>query len=101
MVSFHGNPKPPMPGDHITASILFCHGDADTLVPDDVLNAATNGLDEKNVDWQLIRYAGAKHAFSNPKADTYGLPPVGYNEKADKRSWAHMRVFFDELFASK
>ena len=101
VVSFHGNPKPPMPGDHITASILFCHGDADTLVPDDVLNAATDGLDEKNVDWQLIRYAGAKHAFSNPKADTYGLPPVGYDEKADKRSWAHMRVFFDELFASK
>jgi len=101
IVSFHGIPKPPLPDDHITASILFCHGDADPLVPDDVINAATDGLDAKGVDWQLIRYAGAKHAFSNPKADSYGLPPVGYDEKADKRSWAHMRVFFDELFAEQ
>ncbi len=98
VVAFHGNPKPPLPDDQITAAILFCHGGADPLVPDDAIKAATAGLDAKNVDWQLIRYAGAKHAFSNPKADTYGLPPVGYDEKADKRSWAHMRVFFDEIF---
>ncbi len=101
VVSFHGNPKPPLEDDTITAAILFCHGDADPLVPDEVINAATDGLDAKDVDWQLIRYAGAKHAFSNPKADTYGLPPVGYDEQADKRSWVHMRVFFDELFASE
>jgi dienelactone hydrolase len=101
VVSFHGNPKPPLEDDTIHAAILFCHGDADPLVPDDVLNAATDGLDAKGVDWQLIRYSGAKHAFSNPKADSYGLPPVGYNEKADKRAWTHMRVFFDELFASE
>lgn len=99
VVSFHGNPKPPMEDDTISAAILFCHGDADPLVPDDVIKAATDGLDAKGVDWQLIRYAGAKHAFSNPKADTYGLAPVGYDEQADQRSWSHMRVFFDELFA--
>jgi dienelactone hydrolase len=101
VVSFHGNPKPPLENDNITAAILFCHGDADPLVPDDIINTATDALDAKDVDWQLIRYAGAKHAFSNPKADTYGLPPVGYDEQADKRSWAHMRVFFDQLFAGE
>jgi dienelactone hydrolase len=101
VVAFHGIPKPPMEDDTIHAAFLFCHGDADPLVPDDVLNAATDGLNAKGVDWQLIRYANAKHAFSNPKADTYGLPPVGYDEKADKRSWVHMKVFFDELFVEE
>ena len=100
VVSFHGNPKAPLDEDNnIHAAILFCHGDADPLVPDDVINSATDGLDAKGVDWQLIRYSGAKHAFSNPKADSYGLAPVGYDEKADKRSWAQMQVFLDEVLA--
>lgn len=98
VVSFHGNPKAPLDEDNnITAAILFCHGDADPLVPDEVINQATDGLDAKGVDWQLIRYSGAKHAFSNPKADTYGLAPVGYDEKADKRSWAQMKLFLEEV----
>ena len=97
VVSFHGNPKPPAQDDGITASILICHGDADTLVPDETLNTATDGLDAKAVDWLLIRYAGAKHAFSNPDADSYGLPPVGYDAEADKRSWEHMKTFLEEV----
>lgn len=102
VVSFHGNPKAPLDEDEsITAAILFCHGDADPLVPDDVINTATDGLDAKDVDWQLIRYSGAKHAFSNPKADTYGMAPVGYDEKADIRSWAQMQVFLNEVLSTK
>ncbi len=99
VVSFHGNPKPPLEDDTIHAAILFCHGGADPLVPDESIKAATDGLDAKDVDWQLIRYAGAKHAFSNPKADSYGLAPVGYDEQADKRSWSHMQMFLDEVLA--
>jgi dienelactone hydrolase len=99
VVSFHGNPKPPMEGDNVTASIMICHGDADPLVPDETLNAVTDALDAKGVNWVLIRYSGAKHAFSNPDADSYGMPPVGYDEKADKRSWEHMKAFLDEVLA--
>ncbi len=101
VVSFHGNPKPAMEGDTVTASILFCHGDADTLVSDESLNEATDALDAKGADWLLIRYAGAKHAFSNPDADGYGMPPVGYDEKADKRSWENMRSFLEEVLAAE
>lgn len=101
VVAFHGNPKPPKEGDRITASILICHGDVDPLVSDESLDAATDALNAKGVDWLLIRYAGAKHAFSNPNADSYGMPPVGYDEKADKRAWSHMRAFFDELFETE
>lgn len=97
VVSFHGNPKPAMESDMVKASVMICHGDADPLVSDESLDSATDALDAKGVDWLLIRYAGAKHAFSNPKADSYGMPPVGYDEKADKRSWSHMRAFLDEV----
>ena len=82
VVSFHGAPKPPKDGDTIKASILICHGDADTLVSDESLNAVTDALDARGVDWLLIRYAYAKHAFTNPDADSYGMPPVGYNKLA-------------------
>lgn len=99
VVSFHGNPKPPLESDNVSASILICHGDADPLVPDQTLNAVTDALDAKGVDWVLIRYSGAKHAFSNPDADSYGMPPVAYDEKADKRSWEHMKAFLDEVLA--
>jgi dienelactone hydrolase len=52
-------------------------------------------------DWQFISYADAVHAFTNPGADkihaTRGMN-VGYNEAAARRSWQHMRVFFNEIF---
>ncbi len=98
VVSFHGNPKPPAEEDTITASILICHGDADPLVPDEELNQVTAGLDAKDADWLLVRYADAKHSFTNPDADKVGMDPVAYDEKADKRSWRHMLAFFEELF---
>lgn len=100
IVSFHGNPKPALEDDTITATLLFCHGDADPLVKDEELEAVGESLDAKDADWMLIRYSGAKHSFTNPKADDYGMDPVGYDEHADKRSWAHMLALFNEVFAA-
>jgi len=101
VVSFHGNPNPPLDSDTITASILLCHGDGDFLVPDATLDAATDALDAKGADWLLIRYARAEHAFSNPAADGYGIKGVSYHEKADRRAWAHMQAFLDEVLRSE
>jgi len=30
-----------------------------------------------------------------------GLKGIGYNEAAARRSWQHMKLFFDEIFAAK
>ena len=55
-------------------------------------------------DYQFISYAGAVHAFTNPGADQVaaanGLPGIGYNAAADRRSWAQMQGFFAEIFAA-
>jgi dienelactone hydrolase len=57
-------------------------------------------MSEAGVDWQVITYSGAKHAFTNPMADALNRPGFGYQEAADRRSWAAMRAHFGEIFAA-
>ena len=48
------------------------------------------------VDWELVKYGGAVHAFTNKTADDLHLPGAAYNASADKRSFAAMEAFFKE-----
>jgi dienelactone hydrolase len=100
VVSFHGDlSRTPDEGpDHITAKVLVCHGGADTMVTPATLASFEQEMKEAGVDCQINIYSGAKHAFTNPAADTYHLPPVGYNEEADHRSFAAMKDFLAEVF---
>jgi dienelactone hydrolase len=52
---------------------------------------------DNKVDWQIVFYGGAVHAFTQPDP---GFVNAGakYNEKADKRSWEAMKDFFAEIF---
>jgi dienelactone hydrolase len=50
------------------------------------------------VDWQLIKYGGAVHAFTQPNAGNDNSKGAAYNERADKRSWEAMTKFFAEIF---
>jgi dienelactone hydrolase len=38
------------------------------------------------------------HSFTNPASGSDPSRGVAYNEKADKRSWEHMKAFFAEIF---
>lgn len=102
VVSFHGNPLPALEGDadRTRSRLLICHGAADTLVPDETIEAFTKSLEGSIVDWQLIVYSGAKHSFTTRSADAVGIPGVGYQADADRRSWGHMQLFFEEIFTS-
>jgi len=105
IVSFHGG-LIPVPADAAAknkAKILVCHGAADPLVAKADVEAFTKAMNDGKFDYQFISYAGAVHAFTNPGADQVaaanGLSgKIGYNAAADQRSWAHMKVFFRELF---
>ena len=100
VVSFHGGPKPPMEGDkaQIQTSVLICHGAADPTVSDQQLDTVTGALSEADADWMLIEYAEARHAFTNPASAERESDAVNYVESADRRSWAHMKLFFEETF---
>ena len=100
VVSFHGNLTNPSAEDakRIKAKILVCHGAADTFQPEKEVAAWRDAMHKTKADWQMIYYAGAVHAFTNPNADKAGIPGVGYNKNADSRSWRHMQDFFNEVF---
>ena len=101
VVSFHGNTLPPSEEDvkRIKAGILVCHGAADPFVPQERLQSFVDAVNGKGVDFQVIQYGGAVHSFTNPGAGDDNASGSAYNAKADARSWAHMQVYFEELFA--
>ena len=51
------------------------------------------------VDWQLVVYGGAVHAFTIPQAGADKSKGAAYDEKAAVRSWAAMQAFFREIFS--
>jgi dienelactone hydrolase len=101
VVSFYGSLPTPAEGEgqRIKASILAAHGEADTFVPQEKVAAFKAALESAKADWAFVSYGGAAHAFSNPDAATYGIDNVRYDERADKRSWAAMKGFLEEVFA--
>jgi dienelactone hydrolase len=98
VVSFHGSLIAPAEADAIRAKILVCHGADDPMVPDAKVTAFAEAMRKTKADWQLIAYGGAVHAFTNPGADKVGIRGVAYHAAADRRSWSHMKMFFDEMF---
>ncbi|MEM6506856.1 MAG: dienelactone hydrolase family protein [Planctomycetota bacterium] len=98
VVSFHGGLDAPTPEDakDIKAKVLVLHGADDPFVPREGIDAMKKSFNEAEVDWQMIEYSGAVHSFTQPMAGDDNSRGAAYNEKADKRSWKHMRAFFDE-----
>jgi dienelactone hydrolase len=102
VVSFHGGLSTTMPAKpgEVTAKVLVCHGALDPFVPPEEVAKFEQEMGEAKVDWQLVKYADAVHSFTNPDASKRATQGVAYNEPADRRSWAAMRQFFGELFAT-
>ncbi len=101
VVSFHGGLGTPHPEDakNIKGSVLICHGGDDKFESPEEIAAFQQSMRDAKVDWVMNIYGGAVHAFTNPEADKHGIPGIGYNANADKRSWQAMKEFFEEIFA--
>jgi dienelactone hydrolase len=100
VVSFHGNLDTPNSGDakNIKAKVLVLHGADDPLVTPAHVHAFQDEMRKASIDWQLVMYGGAVHSFTNPASGSDPSKGLAYNEKADRRSWAAMKLFFDEIF---
>jgi dienelactone hydrolase len=100
VVSFHGSLNTPDPADakNIKCKVLVCHGANDGFESPEEVAGFQKAMRDANVDWQMDVYSGAVHSFTNPNSDKFGIPGVGYNERADKRSWEAMKLFFAEIF---
>jgi dienelactone hydrolase len=100
VVSFHGGLSNPTPADakNIKAKVLALHGADDRAVPATEVAAFEDEMRQAGVDWQLIAYGGAVHAFTDWNAGNDNSKGAAYNERADRRSWEAMKQFFAELF---
>ncbi|MDX9731218.1 MAG: dienelactone hydrolase family protein [Bdellovibrionales bacterium] len=100
VVSFHGGLDSPKPDDgkRIKARVLALHGADDPFVPAAELVAFEEEMRKHKVDWQLVKYGGAVHSFTEKAAGNDNAKGAAYNEKADKRAWLAMRTFLGEIF---
>nr|ART37799.1 F406 [uncultured bacterium] len=103
VISFHGGLDSPAPADgkNIRAKVLILHGAEDPFVPAQDIDAFLAEMRAAKVDWQMISYGGAVHAFTNPAAGNDASAGAAYNPSADRRSWGAMRQFLDELFGGR
>jgi dienelactone hydrolase len=99
VVSFHGS-LPAAPEDskgRIKTKILALHGQADGMVPPEVVKNFEAKLAAAEANWELVSYGGVRHGFTNPDAGRYGIPNLKYDAQADARSWERMKGFFGEI----
>ena len=99
IVTFHGGlDTPTRDAKNIKCKVLLCHGADDPYVPAADVTALQDELRSAKVDWQMIYYSGAVHAFTRPDGGNDNSKGAAYNERADKRSWEAMKGFFAEIF---
>jgi dienelactone hydrolase len=100
IVSFHGGLDSPTPADgkNIKCKVLICHGADDPFEKPADLAAFEDEMRQAKVDWTLIKFGGAVHSFTQPMAGNDNSKGAAYNEKADRRSWAAMKMFFAGIF---
>ncbi len=101
VATFHGNPTPKQPAEKgkFTAKVLVAHGEADSMVTMDQIEALKKELDNADVDYTVDVYEGAKHGFTNPEADKRAAEngvDLGYDETAAKASWDEMIAFMQQ-----
>ncbi len=102
VVSFHGGLQTAAPAEPgaVTAKVLVCTGADDPMIPPAQVTDFEEEMRKAGTDWQVIAYGNTVHSFTNPDAGkTVKLDGVAYNAQTDRRSWAAMRAFFDEIFA--
>ncbi|HHJ13883.1 MAG TPA: dienelactone hydrolase family protein [Gammaproteobacteria bacterium] len=98
VVSFHGmlgTDRPARPGT-VRPRVLVFTGEADPFVPGEQVAAFEREMRAAGARFELIRYPGVKHAFTNPDADRLGREydlPLKYDAQADRDAWQRMLAF--------
>jgi dienelactone hydrolase len=100
VVSFHGGLSTPNPDDakNVKGKVLVLHGADDPHVKPEEVSKFTDEMRAAKLDWQLVHYGGAVHAFTNPGAGSDPSKGAAYHEPSARRAWQAMRTFFAELF---
>jgi dienelactone hydrolase len=93
VLSFHGGLDSPEPllGKEIRTRVIAFHGADDPYVKSDDLAAFEKEMMDNKIDWQLVKFGGAVHSFTDVGAGVDPSKGAAYNERADMRSWEMTR----------
>lgn len=99
VVSFHGGLDSPTPADggKIKTKVLALHGADDPYVKAEDLAAFEKEMQTYKVDWQLVKYGGAVHSFTEKAAGQDVSKGAAYDAKADARSFEDFKAFAKEV----
>ncbi len=100
VISFHGDLDSPTPADgkNIKAKLVAFAGADDPFQKAENLSAFEAEMRDSKVDWQLVKFGGAVHSFTERAAGNDNSKGAAYNEKADERSFADAQLFLREVF---
>ena len=103
VASFHGSLGTDMPAapGAVKARLLVATGADDPFVPTEQVEGFEAEMKAAGADFEVVRYPGALHGFTNPEATAKGAEfdlPLAYDERADRQSWAAMQRLFAEAF---
>lgn len=100
VVSFHGGLATPDPTDakNIKGRVLVLHGADDPYVGEKEVLAFQKEMRDAKVDWEMVYYGNAVHAFTEESLPQNNSAGSAYNPRADQRSWKAMKEFFAEIF---
>ncbi len=99
----------PQDSANIDCPVLVCVGSEDPIAPSERRSAFADEMQAAGVDWQLIIYGGAEHAFHLPPVNADGslstadaheqpVPGVRYHHRHAQRSWRAILDLLDEVF---
>ncbi|ANN16908.1 dienelactone hydrolase [Amycolatopsis orientalis] len=71
-------------------------GSEDPIMPPSQREAFTAEMQEAGVDWRLVVYGGALHAFHHPPVEQTVLPGVGHHPVHARRAWRDIVGLLDE-----
>lgn len=96
VATFHGSlgTNTPAKPRMIKGQVLVLNGADDPMNPPDVVAAFKKEMTAAKARFEVINYPGARHAFTNPDADKYGMDALAYNAKVDHQSWGAMLKMF-------
>jgi dienelactone hydrolase len=100
VASFHGSlgsTQKAAPGG-VKPRVLVLHGGADSMITPAQVDAFRQEMTDAGARFEVVVYDGAKHSFTNPDADKMGMPAIGYDAEADRRSWQRLLEVLAEVF---
>ena len=102
VASFHGGlgtDAPAQPGK-VKAQVRSFTGADDKMIPSSQVEEFRQEMEKAGVNYKVVVYPGAVHAFTNPDASELGKRfnmPLAYNAEADKDSWGQLQGFLAEV----